>query len=68
MNNSLFVYNYISESNNAKIAYFTSQTDNSPASNILNNKIKVRKSLKFIIIEYLAFFFKCSSRNNYRYF
>ena len=45
MNNSLFVYNYISESNNAKIAYFTSQTDNSPASNILNNKIKVRKSL-----------------------
>ena len=68
MNNSSFVYNFISESNNAKIAYYTSQTDRSPATNILNNKIKVRKLLYFIIIEYLAFLFEYSSRNNYRHF
>ena len=42
MNTSSIVYNYISESNNAKIAYCTSETDSSYSSNILNNKIKIR--------------------------
>ena len=41
MNDSLVIYNYLSEKNNAKIAYCTSETDNSNSSNILNNKIKV---------------------------
>ena len=44
MNNTSFVYNYISESNNAKIIYCTSQTDRCPSSNILNNKLKVRNN------------------------
>lgn len=42
MSNTSFIYNYISESNNAKISYCTSQKDGCHASNILNNKIKVR--------------------------
>ena len=41
MNNSSFVYNYISESNNAKIFYCTSESERCSSSNILNNKIKV---------------------------
>ena len=36
------VYNYISDSNNAKIIYVTNQTNNCVASNILNSKNKVR--------------------------
>ena len=48
MNNYSFVYNYISESNNAKIAYCTSETDRCPSSNILNNKIKVTKYILII--------------------
>ena len=39
------VYNYISESNNAKIIYVTNQTNNCAASNILNSKNKVRKNI-----------------------
>ena len=49
MNNTFFIYNYISESNNAKISYCTSQTDRCPSSNILNNKIKVRNNLYYYI-------------------
>ena len=48
MNNYSFVYNYISESNNAKISYFTSETDRCPSTNILNNKIKVTKCILII--------------------
>ena len=36
------VYNFITESNNAKIIHVTNQTNNCPASNILNSKNKVR--------------------------
>lgn len=73
MNNSSFVYNYISESNNAKISYCTSQADRCSSTNILNNKIKVRKFIFikiyiFTNIEYLALIFKYSTRNNNRYF
>ena len=42
MNNASLVFNFISESNNAKIIYCTSQTDRCSSSNILNNKYKVR--------------------------
>ena len=38
------VYNYITETNNAKIIYVTNQTNNCPASNILNSKNKVRNN------------------------
>jgi len=44
MKNSSFVFNYISETNNAKVLYCTSQTDRCLSSNILNNKNKVRKT------------------------
>ena len=57
MNNSSFVYNYISESNNAKISYCTSQTDRCSSNNILNNKIKVRKFI-FIKLKILFYFGK----------
>ena len=43
------VYNYISESNNAKIIYVTNQTNNCAASNILNTKNRVRN--KYLIIK-----------------
>lgn len=52
MNTSPIIYNYISESNNAKISYCTSETDRSYSSNILNNKIKVRKNISIKIIIY----------------
>ena len=45
------VYNYISDINNAKIIYVTNQTNRCTASNILNNKTKVRNNIsKYIII------------------
>ena len=71
MNNASIVYNYISESNNAKVIYCTSQTDRCNSSNILNNKLKVRKFNEIIIIyyiEYMVIKFKCTARNNHRYF
>ncbi len=73
MNNATFVYNYISESNNAKVIHCTSQTDRCNSSNILNNKLKVSKNNEIIIniiynIEYMVIIFKCTARNNHRYF
>ena len=66
------VYNYISESNNAKIIYVTNQTNNCAASNILNLKNKVRKNINLFLIknnifilEYLALLFRSSPRNYY---
>ena len=66
------VYNYISESNNAKIIYVTNQTNNCAASNILNSKNKVRKNINLFLIkniifilEYLALLFRSSPRNYY---
>ena len=38
------VYNFICESNNAKIIYVTNQANNCDASNILNSKNKVRNT------------------------
>ena len=50
MYNSSYVYNYITESNNAKILYCTSQSNGCSPSNILNNKNRVRKYFKYINI------------------
>ena len=65
------IYNYISEVNNAKIIYVTNQSNHCDASNILNSKNKVINNLynmiKFILIEYLAFLFRSSSRNYNRH-
>lgn len=66
------IYNFICESNNAKIIYVTNQANHCDASNILNSKNKVRNTnniyiffIKIIFyIEYLALSFRSSTRNN----
>ena len=46
------VYNFICESNNAKIIYVTNQANNCDASNILNSKNKVRNTNNIYIFFY----------------
>ena len=52
MNSYSLVYNYITDSNNAKIIYVTNQTNRCKASNILNDKNKVRLNIIIYIILY----------------
>jgi hypothetical protein len=46
------VYNFICESNNAKIIYVTNQVNHCDASNILNSKNKVRNTNNIYIFFY----------------
>ena len=46
------VYNFIYESNNAKIIYVTNQANHCDASNILNSKNKVRNTNNIYIFFY----------------
>ena len=60
-------FNYISNKNNAKISYYTSQSNICYCSNILSDNIKVSKLYKNINIkiEYLAIAARLTPNYNY---
>jgi hypothetical protein len=71
MKNADKFFNYINTKNNAKIAFYTSQSNICYCSNILTDNIKV--IIKYIIIfyiyiEYLAISTRFSPSNNNRCF
>ena len=62
--------NYISERNNAKISFCTSENNNYKISDILSDVEKVIKNLLFcyyFLIEFLDFDSRITTRNNYRF-